>query len=382
MAIKQLLLIGFIASILVNLLSSNNDVNTAATRSLRILQERQTLGPAETLLERCYKKRFNGYWDFKDMQMRAFDSVCDDSMEKFVQAPLPKNDAVMDQTTTKMYKDTDPKLFEQLEGACILLLGDSTDRQLVETWCSRWDEQDKTQMWMPENFTFPSGTDKERNEEKRAGFKCRAGNFRNNDDKKTFTFGSYFHYGVAPPPYWKFAHTYNPNINWGNTTDERVTQDVPKYFQKCHQEGHSKFNVVIVQSYFWDLARQWYLYNTERPPPEMIRDWSHNATKFVKLIRTTLPNVTVAWAFRGSVRTGGGIDSQAIHDMNQAILALDGEQKLDVDFFADYGAVLDSALAHKKKEPYPMHPPPVAQSGYINILMNALVTAYNITNGI
>jgi hypothetical protein len=99
------------------------------------------------------------------------------------------------------------------------------------------------------------------------------------------------------------------------------------------------------------------------------------------LIRTTLPDVTVAWAFRGSIMPANGADSEAIHGMNQAILALD--DTLDVDFFADYGAVLDSNLAHStNREPYPIHPPPVAQSGYINILMNALVTAYNITNGI
>jgi hypothetical protein len=99
-------------------------------------------------------------------------------------------------------------------------------------------------------------------------------------------------------------------------------------------------------------------------------------TTLVRWVREAVPDAAIAWRFAGDIVAGSGRDSQAMHDMNQAILALGDEMK--VDFYTDYGAVLDSTLASVKiLGPFDTHPPDEPRTGYVNLMLNALVTAYD-----
>jgi len=305
--------------------------------------------------------------------MRFEDEFCDAQMEALVQEPNMPNP-----TATSMGKNSHSKLdlFDRLQDSCILLFGDSTDRQIVENWCPRWMEgsvwrKDKAiQLWTPKNST----NGKSIRDHKLAGKVWNNGGLRCSPEGK-FTFGSLMHYGVAPPPFWKFAHTYETDLpheqlSWGNSTEERIHQDIPAYFRECDKQGHNKKRIVVVQSYLWDLARQWFVHGTEHPPPLMIEQWAVNASRLVQQVREAAPTGSrIAWRYAGPMIAGKGRDSHAIADMNTAFL----RQHAKVDFVADYGAILESALI-TKSGPFPAHPPALPRTAYLNLLLNAILS--------
>lgn len=318
------------------------------------------------ILDRCYKGRFQGYWDFTFNRMRFDDPVCDESLITLVKVPKKKDASVKRGELYK--KHTNPALFDRLEGSCILMMGDSTDRQVYEKWCPRWATKgENSEIWMPEK-----GAERLNKQQLRyVGLRC---NVRN-----SFTFGQYAHYGVSAPPYWKIAHMYDrkgpQDLDWGNTTVERVKRDVPTFFQRCDEDGHDVFKVVILQSYLWDLAREHLYGNTTRPTPQFMSEWATNVTTMVSWVRDAVPDAVIAWRFAGDLIAGKGRDSQAMSDMNAAIIALG--DKMQIDFFTDYGAVLGSELAVKNGKPFNTHPPDEPQTGYANLMLNALVAAYD-----
>lgn len=308
-----------------------------------------------SLLDRCFRERVRGYWDSYTNSLRFFDPTCDSNMKTYVQ---------------EAGKHTNELLFEKMEGVCVLLLGDSTDRQIAESWCPRWMNETGRggiELWMPRNLTTRELLTSPHEIEKAwgiAGLRCAP--------QGKFTFGTYLHYGVSPPPYWKFAHTARkdlPSLSWGNSTWDRVTDDVPQFFADCEKQGHHK-KLIVVQSYLWDLARQWYIEKTERAPPAMIAEWAQNVTKLVKLVRRTVPDALVGWRFAGPVTTNSGMDAQAIYDMN---LAVQAQEDFPIDFVADYGAVLASSLTFK--ELFSIHPPALPRTAYLNILLNIIIAS-------
>jgi hypothetical protein len=460
----------------------------------------ETATTAPSLFQRCFRARFQGYWDTSTRSMRSFDPVCDQNLRTLLledQEPVINDgnrsgdgheNKIPDKNTTASEKDQitaaatsnnnePPLLNELLDGACILLLGDSTDRQLIEHWCPRWMcavpkrrrrrrkgnrkkgtyDSGGITIWMPDNIA--NATTSGRHEEEavimdevwdNAGLQCTPGGtgVHANSSSGRFTIGSYMHYGVAPPPYWKYAHMYSgknfsntsasdlgARLNWGSTTEDRVLIDVPKFFARCREEHEQRdtssnstsrqppqgrhrhrhrrpLNVVVVQSYYWDLARQWYVHKTDRPPPSFYGEWANNATRLVEMVRTALTNATsttrvasssssassppaaasasggaaaspptndeprvlVGWRYGGPVQANQGRDSRAIDEMNRALEAVRMSHR--ADFAADYGAVLGSALAGKNhRRPFPVHPPAAPRTAYLNLLLNALALA-------
>jgi hypothetical protein len=305
---------------------------------LPIQSDEEAISEEQVIFNRCYKDRFHGYWDDKTNAMRSFDAICDAHLQTLVQEPSNPNPSA--EASTMEGQHTFNTLYDQLEGACILLLGDSTDRQIIESWCPRWSEKTvrmakRKELWMPHNAEAKDITFYVK---KVGGHRC--------SPRNKFTFGNYFHYGVAPLPYWRFAHIHLPNIsshlNWGNTTEERIANDVPKFFQHCESLGHNKLKVVVVQSYIWDLTRQWHVHRTKRAPSSMIQEWAHNATVLIDRVREAVPDALIAWRFAGPMDTSEGRDAPAIYDMNEALVAAKVSEH--VDFVADYGAVLSSTL--------------------------------------
>jgi len=318
-----------------------------------------------SVLDRCWRDRFHGYWNDTTNSMQFFDATCNSEMKILVQEVEGNY--------------TNPTLFDQIEGSCILMFGDSTDRMITEDWCPKWrdnnsdTEQEVPEMWIPTNYPkrpIPNAIFSN------SGLRCSPAN--------KFTFGNYMQYGVAPPPYWKGAHLYRVgydvprNLDWGATTAERVNNDIPKYFEKCASVGHDKLNVVIVQSYLWDLARQWHVHRTKRPPVRFVQEWAANVTALVESVRAVVPADTlIAWRYAGPLVPDEGkefADSQVIHDMNAAVMALQMNER--VDFVADYGAVLASTLASiNNGGPFNLHPPAIPRTAYLNMLLNSIVAA-------
>jgi hypothetical protein len=94
-------------------------------------QEDHTANGAKrgTILDRCYRGRFHGYWDFDLSRMRFFDRVCDESLVALVKMPQS-----VDASSAKaefMQGHTD--LYARAHRPCILMLGDSTDRQILSS---------------------------------------------------------------------------------------------------------------------------------------------------------------------------------------------------------------------------------------------------------
>jgi hypothetical protein len=313
----------------------------------------------------CFRQRFAAYWDAANRSIQSLNPHC--RLETWVQHVSPRN---ITASTRSDFEHTHPDLMKRLEGSCILLLGDSTDRQIIEQWCPRWSKNSRIEVWMPQNKTTgrPIRDDHPRLVQAvwdNAGLRCRP--------RPNVTIGTYLHYGVSEPPYWKFAHTYNPelvddvSLDWGSTTNERVQNDVPKFFRECHGERR----VVVVQSYLWDLARQWFIYDTEQPPMEMIAAWADNVTHLVQKVRAAVPPGTlVGWRYAGPLMAAKGRDTETILRMNDAIADV---SRLGVDFVADYGAILGSNLT---KNPFPAHPPQHPLALYLNLLFNAIFAAW------
>jgi hypothetical protein len=341
---------------------------------LPIQSDEEAISEEQVIFNRCYKDRFHGYWDDQTNAMRSFDATCDAHLQTLVQEPSNPNPSA--DASTMEGQHTSNTLYNQLEGSCILLFGDSTDRHIIENWCPRWmsnvPKNQRVELWMPDNAKPKDITKKVRDD---GGSRC--------SPRNKFTFGNYLHYGVAPPPYWHFAHMYqtdiSPHLNWSNTTLERVANDVPKFFQQCDTVGHDKLKVIVVQSYVWDLSRQWYVHGTKRPPASMIQEWAQNATILLEKVREAVPKDTlIAWRYAGPIETSEGRDTQAIHDMNEAIMAA-LKMSETVDFVTDYGAVLASTLASvNNKGPFTLHPPALPRTSYLNLLLNALVQAHKV----
>jgi hypothetical protein len=318
----------------------------------------------------CFRQRFDAYWDAANRSIQSLNPHC--RLDTWVQHVSPRRTA--SRSTRSDFEHTHPDLMKRLEGSCILLLGDSTDRQIIEQWCPRWSQSagKKIEVWMPQNKTTGRQIRDPRLVQavwNNAGLRCRP--------RPNITIGTYLHYGVSEPPYWKFAHTYNqqlvhdqnPSLDWGSTTNERVQNDVPKFFRECSGDRR----VVVVQSYLWDLARQWFIYDTEQPPMEMIAAWAVNVTHLVQRVRAAVPPGTlVGWRYAGPLIAGKGRDTETILRMNDAIADV---ARLGVDFVADYGAVLGSNLT---KNPFPAHPPQHPLALYLNLLFNAIFAAWEL----
>lgn len=341
-----------------------------STRNGEAQHETLPLSKDQVIFNRCYRDRFHGYWDDATNSMRSFDTICDKHLQTLVQEPSDPNPTVQDGMMDRQH--TVNTLYDQLEGSCILLLSDSTDRVIIENWCPRWMEDTShtqaVELWMPDNVgALNDLTATSRNV---AGWRC--------SPKRKFTIGNYFHYGVSSLPYWKFAHfyfpDYSPHLTWSNTTSERVSKDVPKFFDQCDKLGHNKLKVVVVQSYIWDLTRQWYVHKTARAPASMIQEWAYNVTVMIEEVRQAVPDALIAWRFAGPLDSSQGRDAQAIYDMNEALAAIQLTEK--VDFVTDYGAVLSSSLTSiNNKGPFDYHPPALPRTAYVNLLLNALVQA-------
>jgi hypothetical protein len=155
-----------------------------------------------------------------------------------------ENDTITNASAAAFGATADPvDLFKELAGSCILLFGDSTDRQIIETWCPRWTTlttttTGKTELWSPRNAsdgTFLDSTKLGPKIRDDGGWRCSPGQQNNGQ----FTFGNLMHCGVGPPPYWQFAHIHLKNVpanlEWGNSTWERVTLDIPQFFSDCEK---------------------------------------------------------------------------------------------------------------------------------------------------
>jgi hypothetical protein len=381
-----------------------------------------------SLVERCYTDRFHGYWDVASNMMRSFDPFCDRHLRPLVReeptSKRRKTDTIPNTTAAPGATATPADLFKELAGSCILLFGDSTDRHIIENWCPRWMTTTTTkgggdagnkgiEMWSPRNGTDGSLLDRTMFHRKlpdTGGWRCSPGNKSNDgvgggDDQNrtgSFTIGNLMHYGVGPPPYWLAAHqhlSYVPaNMEWGNSTWERITLDIPRFFADCAKAGHTKHNVVVVQSYLWDLSRLGWREReqqhqpssesgaskkattplpTYHPTPAVMADWAQNATRLVASLRAAVPNDTkLAWRYHGPLQDGDYWETSSIDGMNQALQAVRSD--LDVDFVTDYGAVLASSLARIHNQPpqqpyFFYHPPIVAQTAYLNLLLNAVL---------
>jgi hypothetical protein len=376
-----------------------------------------------TLVERCYTDRFHGYWDVTSNMMRSFDPFCDRHLRPLVREEATskrrihrKNDAIPNATAAPGATAAPADLFKELAGSCILLFGDSTDRHIIENWCPRWmmattkggGAGKGIEMWSPRNGTDGSLLDRTKLHRRlpdNGGWRCSPGNSNDGvggDDlnSTTFTIGNLMHYGVGLPPYWLAAYEHLPylpaNLEWGNSTWERITLDIPRFFADCEKAGHTKNNVVVVQSYLWDLARQGQQEReqhqppsengaskkaiplpTYRPTPAVMADWAKNATRLVAALRTAVPSETkMAWRYHGPLPDSDSWDTPSIDGMNHALQAVRSD--LDVDFVTDYGAVLASSLAriHNKPPQQPyfyFHPPIVARTAYLNLLLNAVL---------
>lgn len=357
------LIAAFGCSVLRGLFSTRVDHPSSSNPSLKPIDS----------AEGCFSTRLSGFWNFSTNSIQFHDEKCQSQMETLVQEPRMANPSAtnMDESLR-----TQADLSNRLDGSCILLFGDSTDRQIVEDWCPKWMERyirrkDRAiQLWSPKNLT----TGRSIRDHVLAGKVWNNGGIRCSPAGK-FTFGSLMHYGVAPPPLWKFAHTYEPDLPhaelmWGNSTAERVSMDIPRFFRECDEKGHRDLRVVVVQSYLWDLARQWFVHETDFPPQAMIDQWAVNASRLVHDVRAAAPNGTrVAWRFAGPLLSGHGRNTEAIERMNEAF----EKEEVRTDFVADYGAILGSELI-LKSGPFPAHPPPLPRTSYLNLLLNAVLS--------
>ena len=158
----------------------------------------------------------------------------------------------------------------------LLLIGDSTDRQLLSNLCETFRSRVTNYTNGPREFL------------KQNGVFCRIGS--------RSAVGQFHNFGVEEPPYW---HVWKTHVASGvsNHSFERIRQDCIGFRDVARGDP----SVVMVRSASWDYSRWWQDVGMPQTPPDqwchggLVDHWRSALADYLQLVRATFPRATLLW---------------------------------------------------------------------------------------
>jgi hypothetical protein len=205
------------------------------------------------------------------------------------------------------FHPADPTLVAALSKGSLFLIGDSTDRNKVNSFCDQLNV--KATSYIPGlHLSKAHGN---------SGYAaCTV--------KGGFTIGQFMHYGVMDPPYLSYAYPIPEGLQ--GDAYQHLALDATRF--RARTKGADP-TLVVVQSYAWDLAtlceRRCGLKAAASPectkmhgPLKVdLNDWTRRVTRFLAHVQRVFPKSKILW------RTShvyfeycGGLD--LLHAMNDA----------------------------------------------------------------
>ena len=230
----------------------------------------------------------------------------------------------------------------------VLAIGDSVDRDAIQRACNHFGAEFKPYVKLTT--------------------KLRGKNSYNfcHIPELNVTLGQFMNFGVFKEPYWKFAYPIPSEFHVDNV--EHIRLDAAN-FSKLLPDGQP--TIVIVQSYLWDLAREWMvrgkLKRYWQPEPGFVHQWFARVKKLLAVVKDTFPSSKVMWRTAPPPKEGeDGRNNRIIHSMNEIMRSYASHAGLEI---IDYGSMLQGMSPEKS---FATHPGIDASLAYMNVLLNCL----------
>lgn len=193
----------------------------------------------------------------------------------------------------------DEALFRSLGNTSVLLVGDSTSAQLLWHAC-------ETHRQPPQPFVPVHGPEHEALNKSMLRWyhhrlrsldnhycRLRAGRAGRSGREASVLLGSFSHYGILDPPYWRHAYPFAPWL--ANNSYAMVREDMTKF---AALNGGDPA-LIVASSGFWDIAALWATEGAASPTWHATAAhaavYAARVRRFVGVLARTFPRSTVVW---------------------------------------------------------------------------------------
>ena len=185
---------------------------------------------------------------------------------------------------------------------------------------------------------------------------------------------NFMSYGVFPPPYWKYAYLDMKSRfpeNVANETFSHINIDTQRF--NMVNFGRDPI-IVVIQSYLWDLAREWLVNGSLPkfvPQEEFFSQWLDGVKMLLGVVKIRFPKAQIIWRTAPDPQSTHGRNSKIVRKMNRVVLEYLRSSNEGIRIVDWSKILLDRNSPQKKPQ---THPGRVASLAYMNLVLNNAAT--------
>ena len=188
--------------------------------------------------------------------------------------------------------------------------------------------------------------------------------------RMNLTLANFMSYGVFPPPYWKYAYLdmrsrFPDNV--ANETFSHISIDTKRFNMINFGQDPT---IVVVQSYLWDLAREWLVNGSQPnfiPQEEFFTLWLDGVKILLEVVKYRFPNAQVIWRTAPDPQPAMGRSKELTCKMNRLVLKYLKSSDEGVRI-VDWSKILRDRNSPQKRPR--THPGQAASLAYMNLVLN------------
>ena len=188
--------------------------------------------------------------------------------------------------------------------------------------------------------------------------------------RMNLTVANFMSYGVFPPPYWKYAYLDMRSIlpeNVANETFSHINIDTKRFNMVNFGQDPT---IVVVQSYLWDLAREWLVIGSRPkfiPQEEFFTQWLDGVKTLLGVMKKRFQNAQIVWRTAPDPQPAMGRNRELTRKMNRLVLEYLKSSNEGVRIVDWSKILLDRNSPQKRPR---THPGQVASLAYVNLVLN------------
>jgi len=188
--------------------------------------------------------------------------------------------------------------------------------------------------------------------------------------RMNLTLANFMSYGVFPPPYWKYAYLdmrsrYPDNV--ANETFSHISIDTKRFNMVNFGQDPT---IVVVQSYLWDLAREWLVNGSQPnfiPQEEFFTQWLDGVKILLGVVKKRFQNAQIVWRTAPDPKPTMGRNRELTRKMNRLVLEYLKSSNEGVRVVDWSKILLDRNSPEKRPR---THPGQIASLAYVNLVLN------------
>ena len=188
--------------------------------------------------------------------------------------------------------------------------------------------------------------------------------------RMNLTIANFMSYGVFPPPYWKYAYLDMKSRfpeKVANETFSHINIDTKRFNMVNFGQDPT---IVVVQSYLWDLAREWLVNGSQLkfiPQEEFFTQWLDGVKILLGVVKYRFPNAQIIWRTAPDPKPAMGRSGKLTRKMNRLVLEYLKSSNESVRI-VDWSKILLDRNSPQKRPT--THPGQVASLAYVNVVLN------------